>query len=76
MAGFNLTAEINLRGPTNVRQVVGQIRRQLTGINANVNVALNPRAVRQVSDLNRNFQQLNRTLQQTRNIASSISTYY
>jgi hypothetical protein len=38
--GFNLTAEINLRGPSNIRQVVGNIRKQLGTINTNVNVKI------------------------------------
>ena len=46
--GFNLTAEINLRGPSNIRQVVGNIRKQLTGLTANVNVKLNPQTAKQI----------------------------
>jgi len=36
--GFQLTAELNLRGPSNIRQVVGGIRKQLQGINTNLNI--------------------------------------
>ena len=46
---FNLTAQLQLQAPTNTRQIVTQIRNQLRGINANVNVQANTRAIRQAS---------------------------
>ena len=42
--GFNLTAEINLRGPSNLRQVASNIRKQLGNINTNVNFTINTNA--------------------------------
>ena len=50
--GFNLTAQLNLRGPTNTRQVVADIRRQLGSINANVNVAINAATTRNINQIN------------------------
>jgi TP901 family phage tail tape measure protein len=38
MAAFNLTAEINLRGPSNLNQVVSNIRRQLSTVSLNLNI--------------------------------------
>jgi len=38
MAAFNLTAELNLRGPSNLNQVVANIRRQLSTVSLNVNI--------------------------------------
>ena len=72
--GFNLTAELNLRGPSNIRQVVSGIRKQLTGINANVNVVFNAQVAKQVKDANQSFQSFNKTLQQTRSVATSASS--
>ena len=71
--GFNLTAEINLRGPSNLRQVVSNLRRQLGSINTNVNVQINQQTSRQITVVNRSFQDFNRTLQQTRNIADATA---
>jgi TP901 family phage tail tape measure protein len=38
MAGFNLTAQLQLQAPTNTSQVVGNIKKQLSGITADVQV--------------------------------------
>jgi hypothetical protein len=46
---FNLTAQIQLQAPTNVGQVVGQIRRQLSGITANVQVKGNARNLAKIN---------------------------
>lgn len=46
---FNLTAQLHLQAPRNVGQVVGQIRRQLHGINANVNVKGDARTIAKVN---------------------------
>jgi hypothetical protein len=53
--GFNLTAEINLRGPSNIRQVVGNIRKQLGTINTNVNVKIDKNTAKQISVANKAF---------------------
>ena len=41
MAGFNLTAQLQLQAPTNTSQVVGNIKKQLSGITANIQVKAN-----------------------------------
>ena len=46
---FNLTAQIQLQAPTNVNQVVGNIRKQLSGITANVQVKGNARGLAQIN---------------------------
>ena len=71
--GFNLTAEINLRGPSNIRQVVGNIRKQLGSINTNVNVQINQKTAKQISTANKSFLTFNKTLRQTQVLASSTS---
>jgi TP901 family phage tail tape measure protein len=38
MAAFNLTAELNLRGPSNLNQVVSNIRRQLSTLTLDLNI--------------------------------------
>lgn len=72
--GFNLTAEINLRGPSNIRQIVSDMRRQLGSIDTNINVQINQQTNRQINTINRSFQDFNRTLQQTRALADSTSS--
>ena len=50
---FNLTAQIQLQAPTNTAQVVGQIKKQLQGINVDVKVKANSA---QVAKLNKELQ--------------------
>ena len=51
---FNLTAQLQLQAPRNVGQVVGQIKRQLQGVTANVQVKGDARAVAKVNKELRN----------------------
>ena len=62
---FNLTAQLNLRGPNNVGKIVSQIKKQLGTINANVNIAINPAAIQTVTQLNSALTTLNTTLATT-----------
>ena len=72
-AGFNLTAQLNLRGPSNVGAIVADIRKQLGSITANVNFKINPSATNNVTQLNAALQKLNNTLNQTTSSASSAA---
>lgn len=71
--GFNLTAELNLRGPSNIRTIVADIRRQLGTINANVNVRLDPGVARNIGTLNQTFRAFNNTLQATNASANATA---
>jgi len=64
--GFNLTAEINLRGPSNIRTVVADIRRQLGTVTAKVDIKIDPSAARTISGLNQALQKLNANLQSSK----------
>lgn len=74
---FNLTAQLNLRGPSNVRTIVADIRRQLGTVTANVNLRVDPNANRSLAQLNRTLQTFNNSLAATQtaatNAASAIS---
>lgn len=72
--GFNLTAELNLRGPSNIGTVVADIRRQLGTVTANVNVRVDPAASRNIATLNQNLNQLNITLRNTAAFAGASTT--
>ena len=74
MAGaFNLTAELNLRGPSNIKTVVADIRRQIGTINANVNIKLDPNATRNATQLNSALKSLNSTFGQTQTAATNAA---
>ena len=50
---FNLTSQLQLQAPSNTRQVVGQIRKQLKNIGVDVKVKAN---TREVAKLNKELQ--------------------
>lgn len=67
---FNLTAQLNLRGPNNIKQVVSDIKRQIGTINGNIKLTIDASAVNNTSKLSKSLQQLNTNLA---NVASSAS---
>jgi TP901 family phage tail tape measure protein len=71
--GFNLTAQINLQGPSNIRTVVANIRRQIGTISSNVNLNIDPASVRTVAGLNSSLNQLNATLRTTASSATNVA---
>ena len=56
---FNLTAQINLRGPTNTRAIASQIRKQLSGLDVKVDVSLKGSASKNINAINKQLKQLN-----------------
>jgi TP901 family phage tail tape measure protein len=70
---FNLTAEINLRGPSNIRTVVADIRRQLGSVDVNINPRINPASIRNITTMNTALRALNGTLSITSTNANSVS---
>ena len=60
--GFNLTAQLNLRGPSNIKTVVADIRRELGTIDANINLKFDPKVTGNISSLNSALKSLNSTL--------------
>jgi TP901 family phage tail tape measure protein len=70
---FNLTAQINLRGPSNVRNIVSDIRRQLGTITGDVNLRINPATTRGVTALNSALTTLNNNLTATTNNATNAA---
>jgi hypothetical protein len=64
-ASFNLTAQLNLVGPNNIRPIVRNIRSQLGGIKADVTFNISEQTITKVSKLNTELRKLNATLSQT-----------
>ena len=60
MSRFVLTAQLQLQAPSNTRQVVQQIQRQLQGgVNLNVQLQNAPAAQRQLTQINKQVSNLN-----------------
>ena len=75
---FNLTAQLNLRGPSNLKPVIKNIKSQLGNINANVNLTVAKNSSTNIAKLNAGLKALNKTLNTTtvtsRNAAKAISS--
>ena len=48
---FNLTAQINLQGPANLKQTVSKIKKEFAGIDTNINVKIDKRAEKSVQNV-------------------------
>ena len=71
---FNLTAELNLRGPSNLGPVVSQIRKELGNISASVDIKVNKGTDRSLLTINNALNRLNNTLARTSTLSASTSS--
>jgi len=55
---FNLTVALNLQGPNNVKKVVADIRRQLTGIKADVDLNIKADSAKNIAGINKQISSL------------------
>jgi hypothetical protein len=73
-AAFNLTAQLNLRGPNNVNKIVSDIRRQLGTVKGEIDFKINATAAKNVTQLNAAIKNLNSSLLETRSNAVAATT--
>jgi len=74
MAAFNLTAQLNLKGPSNIGSIVSSIKNQLGNINTTVKFTLDPNAAKNVSQLDASLKSLNQTFKDTQVSATAAAT--
>lgn len=74
MSRFVLTCQLALAGPGNIRPIVQNLQRQLSGIQANIQFRVNPAAVRNLTNLNSAAGRLNQTLTTLTSTANSAVT--
>ena len=70
---FNLTAQINLQGPANIKPVVAKIKRELGSVSTNVDIKFDSKAAKNVSLLSKNLRNLNTVLAQTSTNARTLT---
>tara|TARA_R100000278_G_scaffold29947_1_gene27567 strand:+ start:413 stop:6838 length:6426 start_codon:yes stop_codon:yes gene_type:complete len=63
---FNLTAQINLQGPKNVKSVVSNIKKQLKGISVDVQLKVDKNASKDIKNLTKNLGNLNTAAQRAK----------
>lgn len=71
--GFNLTAQINLRGPTNLKPIVADIRRQLGTISSDINVKISPQAAKSVDTVTRRLRSMNDAIVAAKNNTNDLN---
>lgn len=71
---FNLTAQINLRGPTNLKPIVADIRRQLGSISANVNLNLDAKSAKGIEAVTNRLTAMNTILAQAKSNADGLAS--
>ena len=59
---FNIVAQLQIQGGTSARRVAQQIQRQLSGINATVNIQMNRGAARSLKSTNKSLGQITQSL--------------
>lgn len=72
-SAFNLTAQINLRGPSNLRPIVSQIRRQLGSIDSNINLKIDNKASKSIDIVTNRLGAMNKVLTEVRNNTISLN---
>ena len=71
---FNINAQVILSGPKNLRSITKNIKRQLSGLTATVNVKIPSGTGRGINSLNKHISTLNTNLTTLRKRATSAST--
>ena len=74
MAAFNLTAQLNLVGPTNVKKIAADIRRELSSVDVTVNVKVDPKSLALVNRLSNSVKDLTSGLNQMSGNAKQVSS--
>lgn len=72
-SAFNLTAQLNIVGPNNLRPVISSIRRELSTLNTNINLGIDARTARDVRTVTTSLAQLNSALTQTAALSQQVS---
>jgi hypothetical protein len=73
MAAFNLTAQINLRGPTNLKPIVSQIRRELGTVNTDISLKIDNKAIKSIDSATNRLNAMNKVLTQVRSNTASLN---
>lgn len=76
MAKFNLTAELQIRGPIGLNKVVADIHRKIRGVNGNINIGINASVNKNLVNLNNNLSTLRSRLADVHPEANRVATAF
>ena len=72
-SAFNLTAQLNIVGPNNLRPIISNLRQQLQGLNTNVSIGIDQNTSRNVRTVTADLVRLNSVLSQTAGVAQQVN---
>lgn len=70
---FNLTAQINLQGPKNLKKISSDIKKQLGNIQADVNLKIDPKSAKNIKTVTSALKNLSAVAKNTRGNLSSLN---
>lgn len=74
--GFNLTAQINLKGPNNLKPIVADIKRQIGSVELKINPRLDARAGKSITAINTRLKTMNDLLVTAKSNTDSLSAAF
>lgn len=74
--GFNLTAQINLKGPNNLKPIVADIKRQLGSVELKITPKLDIRASKSISSINTRLKTMNSLLASAKSNTDALSAAF
>ena len=74
MAAFNLTAQINIQGPANLKTVVADIRRELSAIKTDLKISISNNAANNIRGVTASVQALSAALTEASSNAVKLSS--
>ena len=74
--GFNLTAQINLKGPNNLKPIVADIKRQLGSAELKITPKLDIRASKSISSINTRLKTMNSLLASAKSNTDTLSAAF
>ena len=70
---FNLTAQINLQGPKNLKKISSDIKKQLGNIQADVNLKLDPKSAKNIKTVTKALKNLSTVAKNTKGNLSALN---
>ena len=70
---FNLTAQINLQGPNNLKPIVAQIKREISTVTADVKLKVDNRSAKTVDAISAKLKNMNSVLVQAQRNTDSLN---
>ena len=71
---FNLTAQINLQAPSNLKTIVSQIRREFGTVSADVKLNISAQSAKSIDNIRTRLDAMNASLIQARNNTTALDS--